>query len=73
MQRLEVNFEITGREDEVVQGFPGAESLGKIYFRTGMACIELGNRIEARQLLRTAAAYRPNDTTVRDALNSVAK
>ena len=56
----------------MIQGFPGAESLGKIYFRTGMACIELGNKIEARQLLRTAVAYRPNDAIVRDALNSVA-
>lgn len=55
-----------------MHGFPGFEGLGKIYFRTGMACIELGDKAEARKLLRTAAAYRPTDTIVRNALASVA-
>jgi hypothetical protein len=55
-----------------MQGFPGAEAVGKIYFRTGMACIELGDRAEARKLLRVAVAYRPTDTIVSNALASVA-
>jgi len=55
-----------------MQNFPGAEGMGKIYFRTGMACVELGDKAEARRLLRIAAAYRPTDTIVRDALASVA-
>jgi hypothetical protein len=53
-------------------GFPGSEGMGKIYFRTGMACIELGDKNEARRLLRIASQYRPTDTIVRDALASVA-
>ena len=54
-----------------MQNFPGAESLGKIYFRTGMACVELGDKTDARRLLRIATAYRPTDTIVKNALASV--
>lgn len=61
-----------GHDDEVIEGFEGAESLGKIYFRTGVACIELGDKSEARKLLRVAALYRPNDAIVGKALASVA-
>jgi hypothetical protein len=51
---------------------PGSEGMGKIFFRTGMACIELGNKAEARRLLTIAAKYRPTDTIVQNALASVA-
>jgi Flp pilus assembly protein TadD len=37
-----------------------------------MACIALGDKTEARRLLRIAAAYRPTDETVQNALASVA-
>ncbi|KAE9374969.1 hypothetical protein N431DRAFT_438326 [Stipitochalara longipes BDJ] len=62
----------TGQDDAVLLDFPGSESAGKIFFRTGMACIALGDKTEARRLLRIAAAYRPTDGIVQNALASVA-
>ncbi|RDW76187.1 hypothetical protein BP5796_07008 [Coleophoma crateriformis] len=71
MRTIDLVRDSTG-QDEVILNFPGAEGLGKIFFRTGMACIELGDKAEARRLLRIAAMYRPNDTIVKNALASVA-
>jgi tetratricopeptide (TPR) repeat protein len=45
-------------------GFAGATEVGKIYYRTGVACRELGERGKARDLIALAAKYLPNDKTV---------
>ncbi|KAK3676088.1 hypothetical protein LTR78_003838 [Recurvomyces mirabilis] len=41
-------------EDEVIRGFPAADQMGKIYYRTAIALKELDNSDEARRLLRVA-------------------
>lgn len=51
-------------EDEAVRGFDGADSMGKIYYRTAVACKEMGDESEARKLLRVARIYLPNDKSV---------
>ncbi|KAK8092030.1 hypothetical protein PG997_002391 [Apiospora hydei] len=52
-------------EDEAVTGFPAAAPLGRIYYRTALAHKELGNKAEARRLLRVASVYMPNDQSVK--------
>lgn len=59
-------------EDEVMLDFVGATEMGKIYYRTGIACRELDDKSEARKLLRVAAMYLPHDQKVQEALASVA-
>ncbi|GAP82672.1 putative tetratricopeptide-like helical protein [Rosellinia necatrix] len=59
-------------EDEALLGFPSAAQVGKIYFRTARAFEELGDRAEARRLLRVAQVYLPHDQTVRKTLASLA-
>ncbi|KAK8108698.1 hypothetical protein PG984_014499 [Apiospora sp. TS-2023a] len=51
-------------EDEAVMGFPAAAPLGRIYYRTALAYKELGQKAEARRLLRVAAVYMPTDKSV---------
>ncbi|PVH75253.1 hypothetical protein DL98DRAFT_602271 [Cadophora sp. DSE1049] len=50
--------------DEVMLGFEGAPEIGKIYYRTGVACGELGGVFGARDLMKIAAKYLPNDKIV---------
>lgn len=62
-------FGVDGREDispedEAIRGFDGADMMGKIYFRTAVACKEMGDESEARKLLRVAKVYLPNDKAV---------
>ncbi|WPH03023.1 Hypothetical protein R9X50_00589700 [Acrodontium crateriforme] len=52
-------------EDEAVLGFPAADQMGKIYYRTAVAQKELDDKAEARRLLRVAAVYLPRDESVR--------
>ncbi|GAW10872.1 hypothetical protein ANO14919_002080 [Xylariales sp. No.14919] len=59
-------------EDEALLGFPSAAQVGKIYFRTARAFQELGDRAEARRLVRVAQIYLPHDETVRKTLASLA-
>ncbi|KAI1740747.1 hypothetical protein F4680DRAFT_417719 [Xylaria scruposa] len=59
-------------EDEALLGFPSAPQVGKIYYRTARAFLELGDRSEARRLLRVAQVYLPNDQTVQKSLASLA-
>jgi tetratricopeptide (TPR) repeat protein len=47
-----------------LQGFTGSHEVGKIYYRTGVACREMGERGKARDLMVFAAKYLPNDKTV---------
>lgn len=58
-------------QDEPVLSFPGAPQIGKIYYRTGVALKALGERGEARKLLKIAAEYLPHDETVKRELASV--
>ena len=58
--------------DEVMIGFPGAPEVGKIYYRTGIACREMGDKQEARDLLKVAAKYLPNDQIVQKDLAALA-
>ncbi len=46
--------------------------MGKIYFRTAVAIKALGDKDEARKLLRVAKIYLPNDPLVTAELASVA-
>ncbi len=39
--------------------------VGKIYYRTGVAFRELGDRTQARRLLRVANVYLPRDENVK--------
>ncbi|KAI0869055.1 hypothetical protein GGS24DRAFT_480047 [Hypoxylon argillaceum] len=55
-------------EDEALLGFPSAPQVGKIYYRTARAFEELGDRSEARRLLRVAQVYLPNDQIVKKSL-----
>ncbi|KAI0866559.1 hypothetical protein F4860DRAFT_144918 [Xylaria cubensis] len=59
-------------EDEALLGFPSAPQVGKIYYRTARAFLELGDRSEARRLLRVAQVYLPHDQTVQKSLASLA-
>lgn len=59
-------------EDEAVLGFPAANEMGKVYYRTGLAMRELDRKDEARKLLRVASIYLPRDEAVGKALASVA-
>jgi len=59
-------------EDTLMLGWPGADSVGKIYFRTGYAYKMLDDKSEARKLFRVAARYLPRDEIVQRELASVA-
>lgn len=59
-------------EDEALLGFPSAPQVGKIYYRTALAFDALGDRSEARRLLRVAQVYLPHDQTVKKSLASLA-
>ena len=59
-------------EDEAVLGFPAADQMGKIYYRTALAYKELGDKSQARKLLRVASVYLPRDESVRKELAACA-
>ncbi|KAK4546627.1 hypothetical protein LTR36_001844 [Oleoguttula mirabilis] len=52
-------------EDEAVLGFPAANEMGKIYYRTAVAKKALDDKAEARKLLRVAVIYLPRDEGVK--------
>ncbi|KAI0024067.1 hypothetical protein F4780DRAFT_690015 [Xylariomycetidae sp. FL0641] len=52
-------------EEEAMLRFPAAAQVGKIYYRTALACKELDDKSQARRLLRVAAVYLPHDETIR--------
>ncbi|KAI1132520.1 hypothetical protein F5Y10DRAFT_231312 [Nemania abortiva] len=59
-------------EDEALLGFPSATQVGKIYYRTAKALEQLGDRDEARRLLRVAQVYLPTDPVVKKSLAGMA-
>lgn len=59
-------------EDEAVLGFPAANEMGKVYYRTALACKELDGTSEARKLLRVAAVYLPRDEHVKKEIHDCA-
>jgi len=50
--------------DEPRFGFPGASQWGKIYYRTALAAKALGKMEEARELVKIAARWLPDDAVV---------
>ncbi|KAI1172384.1 hypothetical protein F4777DRAFT_515726 [Nemania sp. FL0916] len=79
MRTIELMRQATGAnerevapEEEALPAFPGAPQVGKIYFRTARALVELGEHDAARRLLRVAQVYLPNDLTVKKSLASLA-
>jgi hypothetical protein len=52
-------------EQEAILTFAAAPQMGKIYYRTAVAFKELGEKSEARKLLRVAAVYLPRDESVK--------
>lgn len=58
--------------DEVVLNFPAAPEMGKVYYRTGMACKAMGDKITAYELLKVAVKYLPNEPTVKKEFNALA-
>lgn len=59
-------------EDEAVLGFPAADQMGKIYYRTAVACKMLDDESEARKLLRVATIYLPRDQHVKKEIAATA-
>jgi hypothetical protein len=59
-------------EDEAVLGFPAADQMGKIYYRTALAWKEMGDEGEARRLLRVAKVYLPRDEHVQREITATA-
>lgn len=59
-------------EDEAVLGFPAADQMGKIYYRTAVAFKMLEDESEARRLLRVAKIYLPNDQNVKKEIAATA-
>jgi len=62
-----INLMREGRIDDdetPIPGFTGNNSIGKIYYRTGVAAKNMDNAGEARRLLRVAVAYLPHDQAV---------
>lgn len=59
-------------QDEAVLGFPAAAQMGKIYYRTAVACRELDDKSEARKLLRVAQIYLPHDENIEKEIAAVA-
>lgn len=57
-------------EDEAVPELPAAAALGRIYYRTGVAAKELGDKQEARKLFLVAAIYLPQDKSVREEIEA---
>lgn len=58
-------------EDEAMLGFPAAREMGKMYYRTGLAMKELGEREKATGLMKTAVKYLPGDAIVRKDLDEL--
>ncbi|GME42029.1 Tetratricopeptide-like helical protein [Neofusicoccum parvum] len=59
-------------DDEPMLGFAAANEMGKIYYRTGLACKAMDETEQARKLFRIAAQYLPRDPHIQVALASVA-
>ncbi|KAK1040310.1 hypothetical protein LTS16_010525 [Friedmanniomyces endolithicus] len=68
---MDVNMDLPP-EEEAIRRFPATSEMGKIYFRTAVAIKALGDKDEARKLLRVAKIYLPNDPLVTAELASVA-
>lgn len=59
-------------EDEAVLGFPAADQMGKVYYRTAVAYKMLDDESEARKLLRVARVYLPRDESIRKEIAATA-
>ena len=51
--------------DDAILDFPAAAETGKIYYRTAVAYRAMGDKLKARELMRTAVKYLPNDPIVK--------
>ena len=62
---LDRAMHLTDAQKNELLRFPGALSMGKIFYRTAVACVELGDKETAKGLLTWAAIYLPNDENVK--------
>ena len=62
----------TGIPDAGLVNFVAAPEIGKIFFRTAIASKALGDKAEARTLLKSAVKLLPNDPKVRAEYNTLA-
>ena len=58
-------------EDEPMLGFPGADAIGLLYCYTGKAWHMLGDKDEARKLVKVALAYLPTTEEVKKEWDSL--
>ena len=58
-------------DDELGRHTPANDTIGRIFYRTGVAARVLGDESEARQLLRVAEKYLPRDEHIKDELRKV--
>ena len=50
--------------DDAIRNFPAPAETGKIYYRTAVAYRAMGNKVKARELLKTAVKFLPKDPIV---------
>ncbi|KAK7518038.1 uncharacterized protein IWZ02DRAFT_308128 [Phyllosticta citriasiana] len=72
LMRESMGIDPHDEDDEPMLGFAAANEMGKIYYRTGLACKYMENTEQARKLFRVAARYLPRDPLVARDLASVA-
>lgn len=58
--------------DRLAMGTPANDAVGRIFYRTGLAAKDLGDKSEARHLFRIAVDYFPGDEQIKRDLASVA-
>lgn len=59
-------------EQEASNGWIAGPEMGKIYYRTALAYKEMDDKYEARQLLKVAVLYLPNEQRVRELVRECA-
>ncbi|KEQ61880.1 uncharacterized protein M437DRAFT_76050 [Aureobasidium melanogenum CBS 110374] len=72
-----INIMRGGREnlepdEEAANGWIAGPEMGKIYYRTALAFKEMDDKYEARQLLKVAVLYLPNEQRVRELVRECA-
>jgi hypothetical protein len=67
-------MEAQGRDGfaDPVPNFVAAKEMGKIYYRSAIACRQLGSRLQAFGLLKTAHRYLPADKVVKKDMDELA-
>lgn len=72
MRTIGLFRDAVGGEDMAMQGFYASKEIGKIYYRTALAKKELGDRDGARELVKVASRYLPDDRIVSNEMANLA-